>query len=294
MKIINEVSRKNIIGKTKVQSPARYNRRLRYSTMSTPEIDEDKLIKADMLVISVKVGNYMCQLAYSGVIEHLIENVKKDARHSLNRKAVIRAMNEQVDLVDIFVSCTCADFKYRYAYYATRHDYLYGTPETRPAQITNPHDDIGAVCKHLACILANKKWLVKASSVVNDILHDRYSEVIENYNVSAEEFQFDEQKYNAASINAIKQSLTRLPAELQGASNRLYDADNLELQLFNLLDNRGWYISVDEDLDSPNYVRVSKDANALESGEGDVFTFEVVPAGTKIRLKRVETLSENY
>ena len=57
MKIINEVSRKNLVGKTKVQSPARYDKRLRYSTMSIPEIDTEKLLKFDLLVIEVKVGN---------------------------------------------------------------------------------------------------------------------------------------------------------------------------------------------------------------------------------------------
>lgn len=296
MTILNEVSRKNLVGKTKVQSPARYDKRLRYSTMSIPEIDEDKLLNFDRLIISVRVGNYTDYLAFDGVLRRLIDIVAKDPKHAVTRRAVIRAMNEQVDLTDIYVRCSCPDFKHRFAYFATRHDYIWGPPETRPSKITNPNDDIGATCKHLASILSNKKWLVKASSVVNEFIHENYTAILDKYDLTEEDFHFDSARYHAASIAAAKQSMKRLPPDLLGATNRLYDSNNLDIQLFELLDDRGWWIAVDSDLDTPNYVKVSKDAKALEGepSSSDVFTFEVVPAGTRVRLKRVETITENY
>lgn len=295
--IKNEVTRKNLVGKTKVQSPERYDKRLRYSTMSIPEIDEDKLLNFDRLVITVRVGNYTDNLAFDGVMQKLIEIVKKDPKHVVNRRAVIRAMNEQVDAVkDVYVRCSCSDFKYRFAYFATKYDYLWGPPENRPSNVTNPKDNIGATCKHLACILSNKKWLVKASSVVNDFIHENYHEILQKYNLSEDDFRYDEQAYYAASVAAAKQAMRRLPPDLLGATNRLYDAENLEQQLFELLDDRGWWISVDSDLDTPNYVRVSKDAKAIDTGEpaDAIYTFEVVPAGTRVKLKRVENITENY
>lgn len=190
----------------------------------------------------------------------------------------------------------CPDFRYRYAYFATKYDYLWGPPENRPSNMTNPKDNIGATCKHLACILSNKKWLVKASSVVNDFIHENYHEILQKYNLSEDDFRYDEQAYYAASVAAAKQAMRRLPPDLLGATNRLYDAENLEQQLFELLDDRGWWISVDNDLDTPNYVRVSKDAKAIDTGEpaDAIYTFEVVPAGTRVKLKRVENITENY
>lgn len=293
---LDEVSRKNLVGKTKVQSPERYDKRLRYSTMSIPEIDEDKFLNFDRLVISVKVGNYTDYLTFDGVMEHLIEIVRADPRHSVTRRAVIKALNEQVDRTDVYVRCSCPDFRYRYAYQAHRHDYLWGPPETRPANMTNPKDNIGAVCKHLVSILSNKKWLVKASSVVNEFIHENYEDILRKYNLTEDEFHFDAAQYRKAATNAAIQSVKQLPPDLLGATNRLYDADKLELQLFELLDHRGWWIAVDSDLDTPNYVRVSKDAKALDGDDASdkVFTFEVIPAGTKVKLKRVESITENY
>ena len=180
---LDEVSRKNLVGKTKVHSPARYNKRLRYSTMSIPEIDEEKLLNEDILVIHVRVGQYVDTLSYDGVMQKIISLVEKDPRHRLTRRIVVQALNMRVDETDVFVNCSCEDFRYRFAYFSTKYNYKYGSPETRPSNITNPHDSIGAVCKHLACILANKQWLVKASSVVNDFIHENYTEILYHANV---------------------------------------------------------------------------------------------------------------
>lgn len=289
MNKLNEVSRRNLIGKTKVFSPTRYNKRLRYSTMSTPEIDEDELIKNDKLVIHVSVGQYVDTLAYDGVITKLIDIVKRSPNKSLTRRLVVRAMNEQVDQTDVYVRCSCADFTHRFSYYAGKYDYLYGPKETRPPKITNPRDDQGAVCKHLACILSNKKWLVKAASVVNEVLHDRYDEVIENYNIDESEFKINEQAYNAASIGAVKRELQQLPVELTIVINKLYSPDDIEDELYNNIGRRGWEFSVEYDLDKPTEVYISKSLEALDDPDNAsdiVYKFEVKPAGSKIRLVR--------
>lgn len=288
---LNEVSRKNLVGKTKVHSPARYNKRLKYSTMSIPEIDEDKLINEDMLVIRVRVGQYSVTLAYEGVLQHIIELVKADYRHRLTRRIVVRALNEQVDAGDVYVRCSCGDFQYRFAYYASKFDYIYGKPETRPSNITNPYDSIGAVCKHLACVLSNKQWLVKASSVVNDFIHENADAVIEKYNIDENMFIIDNVKYQAAIAGAVKREYQRPPVEIIGATSKLYEADELEDNLFNLLDRKGWLIRVDTDLDKPVMVYISKSAEAIDNPEDTedvMYKYEVKPAGTKIRLQQVK------
>lgn len=289
---VNEVTRKNLVGKTKVGSPARYNRRLRYSAMSTPEIDGDKLLNEDMLVIRVQVGKYVCTLAFEGVIKKLVEIVKRDKLHRVIRRHVVQALNQQVDITeDVYVKCTCPDFRYRYAYWADKYKYLYGPGEKRPANITNPYDSIGATCKHLAAILANKKWLVKASSVVNDFIHDNYEEIVKVYEINPKEFVVNQQQYIAAVSGAVKRDLERLPVPIMALANRLYDPDTIEEDLYNLIGNKGWYIRVDHDLDKPVSVMVSKSEKALEGDSNDkqpVYSFEIKPAGTKVRISQLQ------
>lgn len=288
--LLTEVSRKNLVGKTKVGSPERYNRRLRYGAMSTPEIDGDKLLDEDMLVIYVQVGKYTDTIAFAGVLKHFIDIVKSDPKHAVNRRNLVRAINEQVDLTDVFVNCSCPDFRMRYAYWASRYSYKYGEPETRPAKITNPNDAIGAVCKHLASILSNKKWLVKAASVVNDFIQDHYDEIVEKYKINTDEFILNIQQALAASTGAIKRQLKSLPPNLAFITTKLWDPNNLDLDLFDFLDNKGWVIRVDDDLDKPVRVFISKDPKSIDDPENarqDVYIFDVEPAGTKVRLVRV-------
>ena len=285
-----EVSRKNLVGKTKVGSPERYNRRLRYGAMSTPEIDGDKLLNEDMLVIYVQVGKYTDIVAFAGVIKHFIEIVKRDPKHAVNRRNLVRAINEQVDLTDVFVNCSCPDMKYRYRYWADKYKYLYGEPEKRPAEITNPDDSIGAMCKHLTAILSNKKWLVKAASVVNDFIQDHYDEIVDKYKINTDEFILNVEQALAASAGAIKRQLKALPPNLAFITTKLWDPNNLDLDLFDFLDNKGWVIRVDEDLNKPVRVFISQDPKSLDDPENakqPVYIFDVEPAGTKVRLVRV-------
>lgn len=283
-----EVSRKNLVGKTKVQSPERFNKRLRYSTMTVPEIDEEELLKHDMLVISVGVGAYNVILAYEGVMKRIIELCKSDSRHILSRRIVIRAMNDVVDETDVYVRCSCPDFRYRYAYQATRHDYLWGSPEHRPADVTNPHDNIGATCKHLACVLANKKWLVKASTPVNDFIHDNFDAIKSQYNINEEEFLLDAHRYAAGITRALNAEKKKLPTELLWIVNKLYEPENLQSTIEDSISKRGWYVYVEEDLSNPISVAISKNDAAAEDPESypdEAYVFDVVPAGKKIRLK---------
>ena len=288
LKSLNEVSRKNLVGKSKVFSPERYNKRLRYSTMSTPEINEDELLNEDILTVYVRVGSYICTLSFSGVVERLKDIVYKDSNHAVNRRNVIRALNEQVDLTDVYVRCQCGDFKYRFAYLGWKFDYLYGEPETRPANITNPHNDKGAVCKHLLCILSNKKWLVKASSVVNDFIHEYYDDIVSRFDIDPYLFRINIQAYTAASIGAAQQAIVKPPAELLGMASILYDPNELEDKLYNTVGKRGWEIRIDTDLDKPVTVYLSKSLGALDNpyeSDEPVYIYDVMPAGSKIRLQ---------
>jgi len=185
---LDEIGRKDLVGKMKAQSPTRYNKRLGYHASSEKEIDADSLISKDYLVSRVKVGDYHCIVAYNGIIQQLIEVVGKQPKHNVTLQSVIRAITQAIDKTDILVDCECADFKYRYAYWATKYGYKYGEPETRPAKRTNPDDNIGSMCKHLTYLLANKRWLVKLASVVNSYIKSNIEEIRSIYHLDEDEF----------------------------------------------------------------------------------------------------------
>lgn len=183
-----EISRQNLVGKVKAQSPGRYNRRLGYRPLGDNEINVDNLLSDDLCALKTKVGKYDCIVAYKGVLKRLLQVVKKQPRPNVTLQSVIRALTQSIDDADILVDCSCPDFRYRYAYWATKLKYKYGKPETRPSNITNPDNNIGSMCKHLTALLANKKWLVKAASVVNEAIKANVDEVRKKLGVSEDEF----------------------------------------------------------------------------------------------------------
>lgn len=163
-----EVDRKNLVGKTKKQSPGRYARRTGYKPLSFRSISFDSLFKKDEFVINVPVGDYICTIAFKGLMEQIRYVLKHQPKPNFTLQTVIKAISRAIDAEDILVDCTCPDFIYRFAYWATKYGYKYGKPENRPTKITNPNDKLGSMCKHLMSLLANKKWLVKVASVINE------------------------------------------------------------------------------------------------------------------------------
>lgn len=174
---ISEVTRKNMVGKTKKQSPQRYKRKVNYRPKSFDGIDVDELFNTGELVVKVPVGDYICTVAYDGIFKELWRVVNAQNIPQITLQSCIKALQRSIDNTDIKVDCQCPDFKYRFSYWATQYDYKYGKPETRPAKITNPHDSIGAMCKHLTCLLANKRWLVKLAVSLNQIIQNNYDEL---------------------------------------------------------------------------------------------------------------------
>ena len=185
--ILNEITRKNLVGKSKAQSPDRYNRRLGYSPKSYKGIDISRLFDDDILIIKVPVGDYTCTVAFKGMLQHLKDVVDKQPKPTVTLQTVIKAMNVAIDDTDLLVDCTCPDFIYRFAYWATKYGYKYGKPETRPSKITNPNDKLGAMCKHLSALLSNKKWITKMASTLNSFIKENIDKIREFLGVSEDE-----------------------------------------------------------------------------------------------------------
>lgn len=157
----------------------RYTRRLKSQIANSirdyNRIDMDSFWKGDILDFDVKVhgetDNYVVALTFSNILNRLQQEVKGN-NNKLEFKCVLRALvgafNSDNDLL---VSCTCPDWKYRQAYWATQGKYNSGEPQTSNGlQIANPHDTKGGGCKHVNLVLSNLDWMMKIASVINNYI----------------------------------------------------------------------------------------------------------------------------
>lgn len=186
--IISEIDRRNLVGKTKNQSPQRFTKRLGYRPKKYNGININDLLNDDILALRVPVGDYTCIIAYKGVLDRLADVLKAQPAPNVTLQSVIRALTRSIDNTDILVDCSCPDFKYRFAYWASKYGYKYGPPETRPTKITNPDDKMGAMCKHLTSLLSNKTWLVRAASILNNYIKAHPDDVMNAMGLGPDEF----------------------------------------------------------------------------------------------------------
>lgn len=149
----------------------RYQRRL-YSRLASSvknfnSIDMNKLFKDDILDVDIDVKGetnvYVVRISFGGFLDELHNFLKTQ---ELDRKIIAKALARAFNADQVYINCTCPDFRYRGKYWATKNNILIGAPETRPSDITNPNDTKGPGCKHITLALSDSSWLVKVSSVI--------------------------------------------------------------------------------------------------------------------------------
>lgn len=152
----------------------RFERR-KYSRISTSikgynKIDMNAFWKGDILEVGIEVigetDTYIVTLDFENILYNLKKEVK-DNKNVFNFKVIYKALVKAFNDDDVYISCSCFDWKYRFGYVATKNKYSSQLPpELRPSNITNPKDDKGAGCKHTLLLLSNTGWLVKIASVI--------------------------------------------------------------------------------------------------------------------------------
>lgn len=176
---LSEVTRKDIVGKSKAQSKPRYSKSSDYKPAlraSDINIDIKTLLRTGQLVIQIQQqgqDKYICTIAYDGFLDELKQAVQKQDKPYVNLNTIITVMRKSIDNADVYVNCTCPDFTYRFAYWATKYGYKFGRPQNTPPKYnkTNMYDNNGAVCKHiLGAIREKDKIAVKASTVLNNAI----------------------------------------------------------------------------------------------------------------------------
>ena len=172
--VLHEDSRSALLSKSKQSDKGfqRFKRRVKSRVANTVKqynsIDMNKLFKEDILTVEVNVkgetDNYTVKISFGGFLELLHTELKRQATFDL--KAVTRALINGFNKDDVYINCSCPDWQYRYAYYATRNNINSGNPETRPSDITNPDDKLGSACKHVLLVLSNTSWILKVASTI--------------------------------------------------------------------------------------------------------------------------------
>lgn len=177
MEKILEASRNELMSRSKSaerekDGKTRYEKRLKSRVSSSNrtynQLDMNSLLKDGIVKVAVQVrgetDDYVVKLSWGGFIDELHRELKDN--DNLDLRAVVRALITSFNKNDVYVSCQCPDFKYRFSYYATINKITSGEPELIPSKITNPNDKLGPACKHVMCVLANTSWIIKVSSVI--------------------------------------------------------------------------------------------------------------------------------
>ena len=181
--ILKEASRSTLLGKSRKSDKGmeRFKRRMKSRVANTVKqynsIDMNKLFKEDILTMDVNVngetGTYTVKISFGGFCELLQDQIERQ-NGVLDFKAVTRALITGFNKDDVYISCSCPDWKYRFAYFATRNDISSGEKENRPSDITNPDDNLGSSCKHVLLVLSNTSFLLKVGSTILNYI--RYME----------------------------------------------------------------------------------------------------------------------
>lgn len=206
--LLLEKTRQELLKKQKQETPERVIRAQKYS-VSQITIDSDAFMY-DWLVIKTNIsGNnktYEDIIAFKGVVTDLISSVKNSSNYVVNSKSIIRSIHKSLDNQDIYIDCTCPDFKYRYAYFATQDKFKWGKLQnSNGKQIRNPNNDIGCMCKHLYALLRSNKFLDAISDKIMRIIMANLDILVRRFNIDILEFRVN----SAAYDKMLKMNITR-------------------------------------------------------------------------------------
>jgi len=141
------------------------------------QIDMNKFFKEDILEVKIPVvgetDSYIVTVKMEGVVAEIAKNIKNN-RNQLEYRTVIQALTKVFNTQNIYVKCTCDDYKYRFAHWNIVNNVSVDDTASDPGpgkNIRNPNDDKGRGCKHILLVLNNGDWLMKVASVINNYIH---------------------------------------------------------------------------------------------------------------------------
>lgn len=187
--ILLEDSRATLVGKSRnagqykhpTQGKNRFERKrlskIANAVKAYNKIDMNKLFKEDTLVVNIPVigetDQYTVTIKMEGVVSEIAKNIKNN-NNKLEYKTILQALTKVFNTANIYVKCTCDDYKYRFAHWNIVNNVSVDDTAQDPGPgkgIRNPKDDMGRGCKHILLVLANGDWILKVASVINNYIH---------------------------------------------------------------------------------------------------------------------------
>jgi hypothetical protein len=179
-------------------------------------IDMNLLFKQDILQVNIPVvgetDEYTVTIKLEGVVAELQKNIKNN-QNKFEFRTIIQALTKVFNTSDVWVKCTCPDFKYRFAHHLIVNNMSVDDTSKDPGPgkgIANPNDDMGRGCKHVLACLANGSWMMKVASVISNYCH------------------YLSEKKPDAFLKLVFPKLYGVPAEEAAENNIVADNEDLE------------------------------------------------------------------
>ena len=180
---LQEKSRSDLLSKsmtakpTKAYNTTRFERR-KLQTMKTSssifnKLDMNSVFKSDALSLEIPVegetNTYTVTILFDGICKDIQRELKKND-YSLEFKVIYKAIVRAIKNQNMFIGCTCKDYKFRFQYIATKERYNALQAQLVPATQTNPNNDQGAGCKHILKVLDDLSWAMQLATALNNYI----------------------------------------------------------------------------------------------------------------------------
>lgn len=179
MDILLEKSRNELIAQAKKgerekgDGKTRYEKRLKSRVSSSNKtynrMDMNSLLKKGIVNTSIEVrgetDDYIVKLSWAGFLDALRDELNRN-KDELDLRIIIRALTISFNKNDVYISCNCDDYFYRFGYWSTIDKTNSGEPQLIPSDETNPNNTLGPGCKHILLVLSNSSWVIKVASVI--------------------------------------------------------------------------------------------------------------------------------
>ena len=161
-------------GKNRFQR--RTKSRISASVREYNSIDMNKFFKDNILDVNIVVqgetNKYEVKISFGNILDTLSREIER--ANTINPRIVIRELTSCFNNGNVYIHCSCPDWRYRFDYYANINQLTSETktddPLNRPSKITNPNDKLGPGCKHVLLVLSNTSWIIKVASVINNYI----------------------------------------------------------------------------------------------------------------------------
>lgn len=164
---LNEVTRWDILRRSQRESPTRFDKKKFYRAKDFNNVDFKELFENNNFTWTSRVGDYIVTISFEGAFDILQWELKsmkgknryKRITHGMLTKALSKALDEE----DLYFECSCDDFKYRFRYWATQADCVFGLPQNTAPKVRNTKNNKGYCCKHILSVLYGKRWIPAAA-----------------------------------------------------------------------------------------------------------------------------------